>query len=184
MRGSYARFAAMILTSTAIMFGLMYSLVYSAEHVWFADTRFFMALYMGAMMTVVMLAFMLSMYPSKRTNISIVIGAAVVVAITIYLARSQRTVGDVAYMKAMIPHTRSPFSPALGRTSPIPACANSPIALSRRSNARFSKWKRSSATWSIDTAVHDKQKALWPYAPARCLSTHGRISVKHTAPAV
>lgn len=104
MRGSYARFAAMILMSTAIMFGLMYSLVYRAEHVWFADTRFFMALYMGAMMTGVMLAFMLSMYHNKKANIAIFTGAAIVFIVALYLARSQRTVGDVTYMKAMIPH--------------------------------------------------------------------------------
>ena len=38
--------------STAVMFVLMYSLVLEADHARFADTRFFMALYMGAAMTV------------------------------------------------------------------------------------------------------------------------------------
>lgn len=104
MQGSYARFAAMILTSTAIMFGLMYSLVYQLDHVWFADTRFLMALYMGAMMTAVMLAFMLHMYKNRKLNIAIFAGAAIVFVVALYLARSQSTVGDVAYMKAMIPH--------------------------------------------------------------------------------
>ncbi|MEO7366837.1 MAG: DUF305 domain-containing protein [Gemmatimonadaceae bacterium] len=104
MHGSYGRFAAMIVTSTVIMFCLMYSLVYSAEHVWFADTRFLMALYMGAMMTIVMLAFMLGMYRNKKVNSAIFAGAAVVFVVALYLARSQSTVGDVAYMKAMIPH--------------------------------------------------------------------------------
>lgn len=104
MHGSYTRFAAMLLTSTALMFGLMYSLVYRWEHVWFADTRFFMALYMGAMMTAVMLAFMLGMYKNKKLNAAIFAGAAIVFVVGLYLARSQRTVGDVAYMKAMIPH--------------------------------------------------------------------------------
>jgi hypothetical protein len=42
MRGSYARFFAMILTSTVIMWGLMYSLVLERDHLRFADTRFFM----------------------------------------------------------------------------------------------------------------------------------------------
>lgn len=104
MQGSYVRFFAMIVTSTAIMFGLMYSLVYRWDHVHFADTRFFMALYMGAMMTVVMLAFMLGMYRDRRANVVIFSGAALVFAVFLYLARSQRTVGDVAYMRAMIPH--------------------------------------------------------------------------------
>jgi len=68
MHGSYGRFAAMIVTSTAIMFVLMYSLVYRPEHLWFADTRFLMALYMGAMMAVVMLAFMMGIYRNKTVN--------------------------------------------------------------------------------------------------------------------
>jgi len=104
MQGSYARFFGMILTSTVAMFVLMYSLVYRSEHVRFADTRLFMALYMGAMMTVVMLAFMLGMYRNRRANTLIFAGAAVAFAVFLYLARSQRTVGDVTYMKAMIPH--------------------------------------------------------------------------------
>ena len=83
MRGSYVRFFAMILTSTAIMFALMYSLVYRWEHVRFADTRFFMALFMGAMMIVVMLAFMLAMYPNRTANALIFAGAAVVRSATV-----------------------------------------------------------------------------------------------------
>ena len=101
---SYKRFAAMIATSTALMFVLMYSLVLEMDHVRFADTRLFMALYMGAGMTIVMLAFMLGMFPNRRKNTTIFAGSAVVFALFLYLARSQRTIGDVAFMKAMIPH--------------------------------------------------------------------------------
>ncbi|MCY7379094.1 MAG: DUF305 domain-containing protein [Gemmatimonadaceae bacterium] len=90
--------------STAVMFVLMYSLVLEADHVRFADTRFFMALYMGAAMTVIMLGFMLGMYPSRRANAAIFASAAVVFVVFLFLARSQRTIGDVAYMRAMIPH--------------------------------------------------------------------------------
>ncbi|MEO7182959.1 MAG: DUF305 domain-containing protein [Gemmatimonadaceae bacterium] len=104
MKASYIRFFTMIAASTTVMFALMYSLVLEADHVRFADTRFFMALYMGAAMTVIMLAFMLGMYHNKRANAAIFAGAAVVFVVFFYLARSQRTVGDVAYMKAMIPH--------------------------------------------------------------------------------
>ncbi len=104
MKGSYTRFAAMIAVSTVVMFVLMYSLVIEAGHVRFADTRFFMALYMGAAMTVIMLGFMLGMYPSRRANAAIFTGAAVVFVVFLFLARSQRTIGDVAYMRAMIPH--------------------------------------------------------------------------------
>jgi hypothetical protein len=104
MTGSYARFATMILTSTVVMFALMYSLVLERAHVHFADTRFIMAVYMGAMMAIIMLAFMLHMYTDKRKNMAIFVGAAVVFLGGLYLDRSQQMIGDVAYMKAMIPH--------------------------------------------------------------------------------
>lgn len=101
---SYKRFAAMIAVSTIVMFGLMYLNTYALEHVLFSETRLYMALLMGAAMAVVMLLFMFGMYPDKRVNFAILAGAAVVFGASLWLVRSQETVGDVAYMKAMIPH--------------------------------------------------------------------------------
>ncbi|MBK3872000.1 DUF305 domain-containing protein [Stutzerimonas frequens] len=104
MQMSYWRFAAMIATSTVAMFGLMYLNTYAFEHVFWSETRAWMALLMGAVMAVIMLSFMLSMYQKKRINIAIYIGSLVVFALTLWLVRSQATVGDAEYMKAMIPH--------------------------------------------------------------------------------
>jgi len=100
----YRRFAAMIATSTVVMFVLMYSTALQLDHVWWSQTRFWMALYMGAAMAIVMLAFMLAMYEDRRKNAAIFVGSAVLFVVALYLARSQATVGDVAWMKAMIPH--------------------------------------------------------------------------------
>ena len=100
----YGRFAAMIATSTAVMFGLMYVNVYALGHIEFSQTRFWMAFVMGAAMAVIMLGFMWSMYKDKRTNVAILGGSVVVFALALWLVRSQETVGDVSYMKAMIPH--------------------------------------------------------------------------------
>ena len=101
---SYRRFAAMIATSTVVMFGLMYLNTYAIEHVAFSQTRAWMALLMGATMAVVMLGFMWGMYKNTRANIAIVVAAVAVFAVSLTLVRSQATVGDVSYMKAMIPH--------------------------------------------------------------------------------
>jgi len=101
---SYTRFGLMIVTSTIIMYGLMYLNTYALDHVWFSQTRLWMALIMGAAMAVIMIAFMLNMYRSSAVNLSIVIGAAAIFAVSLWLVRSQETVDDVAYMKAMIPH--------------------------------------------------------------------------------
>lgn len=104
MHGSYARFAAMIITSTIVMFALMYLNTYETSHVWFSQTRMWMALYMGAAMAIVMLAFMLGMYSNTKINTAIFALAAFVFSGSLYLVRSQDTVGDEAWMKAMIPH--------------------------------------------------------------------------------
>ncbi|PWL26497.1 MAG: DUF305 domain-containing protein [Altererythrobacter sp. XM-24bin4] len=101
---SYGRFAAMILASTVIMYGLMYLNTYELGHVFFSETRAWMALYMGAMMAIIMLAFMLGMYKKTKVNIAIFVGAAVVFAGSLFLVRSQNTIADEAWMSAMIPH--------------------------------------------------------------------------------
>ena len=104
MKNTYARFLAMIVTSTVVMLGLMYLNTYASDHVFFSETRLYMALYMGAAMAVVMLAFMLNMYRNKAANLAILVGATVLFVGGVYLVRSQETVEDVAWMKAMIPH--------------------------------------------------------------------------------
>ena len=101
---SYARFLGMIFTSTLVMYGLMYLNTYALDHVWFSETRAYMALYMGAVMAFIMLGFMLTMYTNRRANIAIVVISALVFAGSLWLVRSQETVQDVAWMKAMIPH--------------------------------------------------------------------------------
>lgn len=102
--GAYLRFAAMIGASTVVMYGLMYLNTFEADHVRFSQTRLWMALVMGSAMAAVMLAFMWRMYANARLNLAILAGAGVVFAGSLWLVRSQETVGDVAYMKAMIPH--------------------------------------------------------------------------------
>jgi len=97
---SYVRFGAMILTSTVVMFGLMYLNTYALDHVWFSQTRAWMAVVMGAAMAVIMLG----MYRNKQANLAIFIGAALAFTAALFLVRSQETAGDVSYMKAMIPH--------------------------------------------------------------------------------
>jgi uncharacterized protein (DUF305 family) len=101
---SYWRFAAMIATSTVVMYGLMYLNTYAYEQVFWSETRAWMALVMGATMSVIMLGYMLNMYKKKRLNYAIFGGSVAVFAASLWLVRSQATVDDVEYMKAMIPH--------------------------------------------------------------------------------
>ncbi|WP_374447842.1 DUF305 domain-containing protein [Stella sp.] len=101
---SYARFALTIVTSTLVMFGLMYLNTYALDHVRFSQTRTWMAVVMGAAMAATMLLFMWGMYANRKANFAILAASAVAFAGALWLVRSQETVGDVAYMEAMIPH--------------------------------------------------------------------------------
>lgn len=101
---SWWRFAAMIATSSIVMFGLMYQLVYSADHLMFSLTRLIASLVMGAVMTIVMLVFMWSMYEGVAAKISVLAVAALLGIGLLVINRDQSLIGDVGFMKAMIPH--------------------------------------------------------------------------------
>ena len=100
----YVRFMLMIATSTVVMFALMYFNTYNIDHVFWSETRFWMAFVMGAAMMVIMLLFMWGMYKSTTKNFIILGVAAFVFALALWLVRSQTTVTDTEYMAAMIPH--------------------------------------------------------------------------------
>jgi hypothetical protein len=100
----YLHFAAMIMTSTVVMFVLMYLNTYQWDHVFWSETRVYMALMMGAAMAIVMLAFMFGMYPEWSVNMGIFAFSILLFAGALYLVRSQETVQDSSWMKAMIPH--------------------------------------------------------------------------------
>ncbi|CAN5890199.1 DUF305 domain-containing protein [soil metagenome] len=104
MKSPYVRFAAMVATSTIIMFGLMYLNTFRAGDVFWSETRAYMALIMGAGMAFVMLLFMWKMHPNRTVNGAILGGSLMVFAVALYLVRSQDTVDDVDYMEGMIPH--------------------------------------------------------------------------------
>jgi hypothetical protein len=100
----YWRFAAMILTSMTAMFALTYANTYRLGDVQWSETRFYMTFVMGAAMAVIMLGFMLGMYKNRVVNMAIVAGSVAVFALALWLVRSQTTVQDQSYMRAMIPH--------------------------------------------------------------------------------
>lgn len=101
---SYLRFSAMILSSTVLMFLLMYLNSYALSHIEYSQTRAWMALLMGAAMAILMMGFMWKMYPIRLLNTGILATAVLVFLGALWLVRSQETVGDLSYLRAMIPH--------------------------------------------------------------------------------
>ncbi|MBN8204064.1 DUF305 domain-containing protein [Bacillus sp. NTK034] len=100
----YVKFAGMVIVSTIVMFLFKYFSTYKWEHVFFSETRAYMALLMGATMAIIMLAFMRSMLKNRKLNIGIAAGSIVVFFAALFLLRSQTAVDDADYMEAMIPH--------------------------------------------------------------------------------
>jgi hypothetical protein len=100
----YLRFAAMILTAMVVMYWTMFVGSWELGHVQFSQSRVFMALTMGGTMGLVMLAWMLNMYRRTMVNLIIIAVSLGLFAVGVALDRSQATVGDVSFMRAMIPH--------------------------------------------------------------------------------
>lgn len=103
-QGMYLKFGVMIATSTIIMYLLMFLNTYQLSHVRWSETRFYMTLIMGSMMSVVMLLFMLRMYKNKMMNMAIVFGSLALLLFSTFLVRSQATVGETSWLSGMIPH--------------------------------------------------------------------------------
>ena len=100
----YRKFGVMVATSTIVIFGLLYLSTYQLADVFFSETWAYTALIMGSAVAIILLGFTRELYPDRRVNLGIFGGSAAILVVALWLLRSQRTVGDVSYMKAMIPH--------------------------------------------------------------------------------
>lgn len=97
----------MMVISFIIMYGVMFLNVDEANHIYLSTTRTYMALLMVAPMAVVMMLMMDNMYPNKKLNTGIILGGIVLFGLVLAGLRTQTPIGDVQYMKAMIPHHSS-----------------------------------------------------------------------------
>lgn len=104
-QGKYKKFFLMLGCSFVAMYSTMYLNTYTIDHVYFSLTRFYMTCLGMATMAVIMLLFMLPMYTNKKKNGVIFIGSFVLFMSALGLVRIQSPlIGDVLWMKAMIPH--------------------------------------------------------------------------------
>ena len=102
---SYTRFFLMLGCSFIAMYITMYLNTYSIDHVYFSLTRFYMTCLGISAMAVIMWFFMRKMYTNKKKNIAILAGSLILFVAAIGLVRAQKPIiGDILWMKAMIPH--------------------------------------------------------------------------------
>lgn len=102
---SYRKFFLMLGLSFIAMYGTMYLNTYSIDHVYFSMTRFYMSCLGISVMGVIMLLLMKGMYTNRKKNTGILVGCVILFSLALSLVRMQGPViGDVLYMKGMIPH--------------------------------------------------------------------------------
>ncbi len=104
-KNQYTTFFLMLGASFIAMYITMYLNTYALDHVYFSLTRFYMTCLGICAMAVIMLLFMLKMYSNKKKNIAIILGSIFFFSTALFLVRVQQPiVGDVLWMRAMIPH--------------------------------------------------------------------------------
>lgn len=106
-KSNYGKFALMLATSFVIMYGVMFLNADVFDHVMLSHTRTYMTILMIAPMAFTMLLFMWGMYKNKKTNYIILVLSVAVFIATLVGLRQQTFIGDVQWMKAMIPHHSS-----------------------------------------------------------------------------
>lgn len=100
----YTKFILMLILSFGAMYITMYLNTYEWDHVYLSLTRFYMTCLGISAMAVIMWAIMHKMYKNKTKNRFILLGSLVLFISALLLVRNQKPIGDVTYMKAMIPH--------------------------------------------------------------------------------
>lgn len=106
-RGMYEKLMISLLISFVIMYIVMFLNVSEGNHIYLSLSRTYMALLMVSPMAIVMLLVMGKMYPDKKRNTIIIITSLIIFIVSLAALRTQTPVGDVQYMKAMIPHHSS-----------------------------------------------------------------------------
>ncbi|OOQ61984.1 DUF305 domain-containing protein [Mucilaginibacter pedocola] len=103
-KNNYRSFAIMLTLSFIIMYAVMYLNVDQPDHIYLNLTRFYMTLLMICPMALLMLGGMRMMYQNKKLNRVITITSIAVFGLALAAVRTQTPIGDVQYMKGMIPH--------------------------------------------------------------------------------
>ncbi len=104
-KNHYTRFVVMLTCSFVAMYITMYLNTYEWDHVYFSLTRFYMSCLGIATMAIIMFVAMRGMYKNKKKNFAIIFVSISLFIGALSLVRDQNaTVGDVLWMKAMIPH--------------------------------------------------------------------------------
>ena len=100
----YRNLALSLALNAVVMFVVMYVMIDDLGHFYVNLNNVYMTALMVAPMLIVMLLIMRAMYPNRRLNMGLIAGAVVLFAGFFVLVREQYPVGDVQFLRSMIPH--------------------------------------------------------------------------------
>lgn len=88
----------------AIMYAVMYTMVFSKNEIYLNVNNVYMTGMMLAPMIVIMLFTMSMMFQNKKLNFLITIFSVIVFALLYSFMRNQTLIGDKEFLRSMIPH--------------------------------------------------------------------------------
>lgn len=103
-KSAYRDLLIMAVVHVAVMYAIMFSMVYSLNEVVHNLNTLYMAGMMAVPMVVLMPLFMRKMYPNRKLNIALYIVAMGVFVTLFAFTRDQSFIGDKQFLKSMIPH--------------------------------------------------------------------------------
>ena len=101
---NYLRLLAMSVLSFVAMYILMYAMVDRLDDVYPNLNQFYMAALMVCPMVLIELILMRAMYANRSVNIAIAAASILVFGASWAMIRQQTAIGDVQFLKSMIPH--------------------------------------------------------------------------------
>ncbi|MEQ7884146.1 DUF305 domain-containing protein [Xanthomonas hortorum] len=103
-RSHYARLIVMMVLSFLVMYAFMYAMVDRWENVYGNVNQFYMAGLMASPMLLIEVVLMSTMYPNRRWNVLLCLGALFFMAACWIGIREQAAVSDRQFIRSMIPH--------------------------------------------------------------------------------
>jgi cation transport ATPase len=103
-KSPYRNLVWMGILHVPVMYFIMFSMVDTAGDVFQNLNTFYMALMMAAPMVALMPLMMKEMYPDKKKNRLVIIGAMLVLIGAFAAIRFQSAIGDTQFVRSMIPH--------------------------------------------------------------------------------
>ena len=104
MHSHYGKLALNLVVSTIIMYLVMFAMINGISNFYNNINMFYMALMMVAPMAILMVLMMGSMYANRKLNIAIYAGFSALFVLAFLGIRYQAPVGDVQFVRSMIPH--------------------------------------------------------------------------------